>query len=300
MLKGILLPYGLVDTSNPIFQHEWRRLRWLNTEARVERYNRVVILGLPLVIIIWWIIERLNLNFGIVPPDFASRLLNLVIIMGLALMLLSSLYSVPAVIGKLNTQRASNVWDTLQLTPQYNSIILMAHDAIAQLRLWPFIAAEIGLRIAIVALFTLNNFYNLYHSYAQPSEFISQTFLSPICLGVWVIIAFIAVAFAIEPLVRTRLIIAVHLVIAFRIRNLPLAFLTGLLLLSVIHFSQVITVICLWAMSESLSKGDMGYVAIAICFIPITFVASILLWAFYRWLRKAALNLAYNAAFQQD
>jgi len=41
-------------------------------------------------------------------------------------------------------------------------------------------------------------------------------------------------------------------------------------------------------------------VGLAVCFVPLMGLTIVLLWAFYRWLRKAALNLAYSAAFRED
>jgi hypothetical protein len=259
-----------------------------------------MLIGMPVVVFIWWLIERANLNFADVPPEFSTRLINITIFAALIVMALSSLYSLPRVMGRFNAQYNSAYWDTLRLTPQYNSAILMSHDAIAQLRLWIFTAAEIGLRIAIVALFTLNNFYGLYHTYPQTSDFVSQTFLNPTCLGIWGIILFIGIAFTLEPIIRTRLIIAFHLIIAIRVRNVPLALLTGFVALAIIHLAQLFLIVCLYTVFQTFATQEMGGVGIALCFVPLTGLVAILLWAFYRWLRRTALNLAYESAFRQD
>ena len=300
MLPDILLPYNEVDAKNPLFQQKWHHLRWLNSETRLRRYTQLMLIGLPLLILLWWLIERLNLHFADVPPDFADRLINLTLYAALITMALSSLYSLPHIMGRFNAQYNSAYWDTLRLTSQYNSAILMAHDAIAQLRLWPFTAIEIGLRIAIVALFTLNNFYEVFHTYLQQSEFVAQTLLNPTCLGLWGIILFIGIAFTLEPIIRTRLIIAFHLIIAIRIQNVPLALLTGFSTLLIIHLAQLFLIVCLYAIFQVFTTQQMGGVGIALCFLPLTAIATVLLWALYRWLRKATLNLAYNSAFRQD
>ena len=300
MLPDLLLPYSEVDTKNPLFQQKWHHLRWLNSEAHLRRYTQMMLIGIPVVVLIWWLIERANLNFADVPPEFSTRLTNLIICTALVVMALSSLYSLPRVMGRFNAQYNSAYWDTLRLTPQYNSAILMSHDAIAQLRLWIFTAAEIGLRIAIVALFTLNNFYGLYHAYPQKSDFVSQTLLNPTCLGIWGIILFIGIAFTLEPIIRARLISAFHLIIAIRIRNVPLALLTGFVALAIIHLAQLFLIVCLYTIFQTFATQEMGGVGIALCFVPLTGLVAILLWAFYRWLRKTALNLAYESAFRQD
>lgn len=299
MLPDFLLPYSAVDTRNPLFQQKWHHLRWLNSDTSLNRYTQLMLIGLPFIILLWWLIERFNLNFGAVPPDFSYRLINFIIFTALIVMGISSLYSLPRIMGRFNAQFNSAYWDSLRLTPQYNSTILMSHDAIAQLRLWPFTALEIGLRIAIVALYTLNNFYDLYHTYPQQS-FIAQTILNPTCLGIWGIIFFIGLIFALEPIMRVRLIIAFHLTIAIRIHNIPLAFLTGFITLAIIHLTQLLLIVCLYTLYQAFTMQEMGGVSIALCFVPLTFVTSIALRALYHWLRKAALNLAYDSAFRQD
>ncbi len=298
MLSDFLLPYSEVDTKNPLFQQRWYHLRWLNSEASLRRYTRLMLIGIPLIILLWWLIERSHLSFADVPPDLAYRLINLIICAALITMTLSSLYSLPRIMGRFSSQFNSAYWDSLRLTPQYNSAILMSHDAIAQLRLWPFTAIEIGLRIAIVALFTLNNFYELFHTYK--SEFASRTLLNPSCLGIWGIILFTGIVFALEPIIRARLIIAFHITIAIRIHNVPLALLMGFAALSIVHLAQLFLIGCLFIIYQIFITQEMGGVGLALCFLPLTGLTAVLLWALYRWLRKAALNLAYDSAFRQD
>ncbi len=299
MLLDFLLPYSAVDTRNPIFRQMRLHLRFVNTEARLQRFNQIILIGLPLIAVLWWLIERFNLNFGAVELAFSYRLVNFFLFAALIVMGISSLYSLSRIMGRFNAQFNSAYWDSLRLTPQYNSTILMSHDAIAQLRLWPFTALEISLRIAIVAIYTLNNFYDLYHTYPQQS-FIAQTLLNPTCLGMWGLILFIGILFTLEPIMRVRLIIAFQLTIAVHIRNVPLAFLTGLLTIAIIHLVQLLLMVCLVTLYQAFTVQEMGSISIAVCFVPLTFVVFIALRALYHWLRKAALDLAYKSAFRQD
>jgi len=179
MLPNFLLPYNEVDTKNQLFQQKWHHLRWLNSKASLYRYMLLTLIALPLLIILWWFIERLNLNFGDVPPDFTYRLLDLVLVAVVIVMALASYFSLPRVMGLFQKQFNSAYWDTLRLTPQLNSAILMSHDAVAQIRLWPFTALEIGLRVAIVALYALNTVYESMHPHPQQTIFIWQLFLNP-------------------------------------------------------------------------------------------------------------------------
>src|SRR5262249_5249491 len=143
-----------------VFQQERRSLRWLRTPQQFRSYNLLVLIGLPPLISLWWILERAQLNFGYLPPGFEDQFINILILTSLGLMVLSSLYAVPEVIGPLHRQFSSVYWETLKLTTQPEDDILMAEDAVSQLRLWPLIVLEVGLRIGIVAVFTANTFYD--------------------------------------------------------------------------------------------------------------------------------------------
>ncbi len=300
MLPDLLLPYSEVDTKSELFLQKWHHLRWLNSETRLRRYTLLTLIGIPFMIILWWFIERLNLNFTDVSPELAYRLINLILFIVFITMALSSFYSLPRIMGHFQNQFNSAYWDALLLTPQYNSAILMSHDAIAQIRLWPFTAIEIGLRIGVVALFALNNFYEFAHPHLQQSAFIWQIFLDPTCLGITGIIFFVGIVFIVEPVIRVRLIIAFHISIATRIRNVPLALLTGFAALALVHLAELFLILCLYSMYHAFTNQTMGSVGLALCFAPIMGLIVVLLWAFYGWLRKAALNLAYNSAFRQD
>ncbi len=300
MLPDFLLPYSAVDTKNPLFQQKWHHLRWLNSKTTLRRYNFITLVGIPFIFIGWWLIERLNINFTDVSPEWNYRLINLAIYAALTVMGLSSLYSLARIMGSFNNQFNSAYWESLRLTPQYNSTILMSHDAIAQLRLWPFTVAEISLRITIIALFTLNTIYELFRINPQLSEFIPRTLLNPLYFGIWGIRLFTASALIIEPISRVRLIIALQLWIATRIRNMPLLLLTGFAVLGILHFVQLLVMIALYGLFQAFATQEMNAVSTVVCFLPLTSLSITLFWALYRRLRHAALNLAYDSAFRQD
>src|SRR4051812_19487098 len=104
MLPDLMLPYSEVDTKSQLFRQKWRHLRWLNTEASLRRYTQLMLIGLPFIIILWWFIERLNLNFDAVPPEFSYRLIDLTIFAVVITMALSSFYSLPRIMGHFQTQ----------------------------------------------------------------------------------------------------------------------------------------------------------------------------------------------------
>ncbi|MBI1282288.1 MAG: hypothetical protein GC179_29450 [Anaerolineaceae bacterium] len=300
MLPDFLLPYSAVDTRNPIFRQLRSHLRLINSEARLRRFNRLILIGLPFMAVMWWVIERFNLNFGDVPPDFNYRLVNLILFAAVIVMFMSSFYSVPTVLGIFHKQFHSSNWEALRLTPQYNSTLLMSYDAIAQLRLWPFTALEIGLRMAVVIIFTLNSFYGLYVQSADKASFLSTIFINGFFWLALLVITLIGLAISFEPILRSRVIITLHLAVAIYIRNTPLAVLTSIAALILIHFSQTLLLTTIWAMFDDLSGGYAAGVIAVFCLIPFVLIAVIIFGAFYFWLRKFGLNLAYRTAFRQD
>ncbi len=300
MLPDFLFPYNEVDTRSPLFQQKWHHVRWLNTETRLRRYTLLMLIGIPVIIVIWWFVERQHLNFGEVSPELNYRLIVLNFVAVVLTMVFSSYLSLPRIMGRFQSQFNSAYWDMLRLSPQNNSTILMSHDAIAQIRLWPLTVVEIGLRIAIVALYTLNNIYDAFHPHPAVSVTIWQALLNPTFLGLCGIIFLIGIVFILEPVVRVRLIIALHMTIATRIRNVPLALLTGSAALTVIHLVQLFLIVCLYTIYLAFTNQTMGAVGVAICFVPLMGLVVVLLWALYRWLRKTSLDLAYDSAFRQD
>jgi len=300
MLPDFLLPYNEVDTRNALFQQKWHHLRWLNSEARLRHYTYLILIGSPLIILLWWFIERFHVNFADVSPDLAYRLINLTLFAVLITMALSSYYFLPRIMGRFQTQFNSAYWDMLRLSPQLNSAILMSHDAIAQIRLWPLTAVEVGLRIAVVLLYALNNFYDALHPHPQIDLSIGQILLNPNYIGLSGILFFVGFVFILEPVIRVRLIIAFHITIATRIRNIPLTLLTAIIIHSLVHLAQLFLIVCLYTIYQAFNNQTMGAVGLAVCFVPLMGLTIVLLWAFYRWLRKAALDLAYSAAFRED
>lgn len=300
MLPDFLLPYSAVDTRNPIFRQMWRHLRLISTEARLRRFNQITLIGIPLTAVLWWLIERIHFNFGYVPPDFSYRLVNFLLLAALMIMLVASFYSIPGVVGMFHSQFHSGYWEALRLTPQYNSTILMAHDAIAQLRIWPFTAIEVGLRLALVVVFTLNSLYTLYNQSADKTYFLSNLLMNGFFWLALVVVSLIGIAIILEPILRTRVIITLHLIVAIYIRNMPLAVVMGITMLTLIHVSQALLLTVIWAMFDTLTGGAYGGFVVIICLVPLVLITILIFSAFYVWLRKFGLALANRSAFRQD
>ncbi len=287
MFRG-LLPDSQIVKENPVYQQERRSLRWLRTPQGFRDYNLTVLIGLPLLIALWWMLD--HLNSGYTPLGFEYRSINVLLVTSLGLMLLSSLYAIPQVIGRLHNQFTSGYWDTLKLTTQSEDDILMAEDAVGQLRLWPLIAVEVGLRIGIVILFFANYLYSFYQNF---DPFFSQSVIG--CFG-WGLILLIGIAYIIEPIVRARLIVAFSIVIAMRVKTLPLTLLTGFGLVLCVHLMQAVFVSVIWFGLPDIA-GEDYYATIV---YPAVLAGSILYYALYVSLRNAALAYKLRNAFTPD
>lgn len=297
MLPDLLLPYGAVDTKNPIFQYEWRHLRWLKSESAIKRYNRLTLVGLPLLIMLWWVIETLYINPDLKLSAFEQVFQVLLLAAGTS-MTLSSLYSIPAVIGTFTNRLTSYYWDTLRLTTQYAGSILMSEDAIAQLRLWPLTALEIGLRISLVIWVMATQFYRLFVELGNLGAFLKNV-LQPSALGFWMMLALFTLTLVLEPILRTRVIIALHMVVAVRLRQLLLGAIAGIFVVVLVHAAEVLVVITAYNIIQVLSNDPIE-LFIIICIVPLTVLMFGLSLLLYRFIRARAFSIAYDHALQPD
>ncbi len=288
-----LLPYAYIDVNNPVFEQQKRHIRWLSSPQNFRNFNIIVLVSVPLVVGVWWFLERLGFNFGYVQPDFENRLITTLVIISLCLMLATSMYSVPATIGSLNSQFSTAQWEMLRLTNQPEREVVVAEDAINQLRMWPFILLEVALRFAIAGVFVATSFYNL--RLGDPTSHIQRTFRSPVCWIGWVLVL---AGLIIEPIIRERVIIAICAAVAFRIKTLSLALLVGLLGTLLLQIGQLWVMHLLWDASTGVFEGDSGVeFAFLFGFLPYTIFV---LGAFYfaaSIIRDTALGFAQRNVF---
>lgn len=297
-MLDFLLPHYAVDTRNLLFREMWQRLRIINSEQRLRQFNQLALIGLPLLTVIGWLAAHINLApFASINP---YTVINLTLIIAICMMLASSLYSIPAILSKLHTQLNSTYWDVLCVTPQYNSTILMSHDAIAQLRLWPFTIMEVGLRLSIAILVVLNSFYNLYQSLPNQSDFLAQTVYNSTSWIMWGGLLLLALALLLEPILRSRVIVTLHLIIAAYIRSAPFAVVTSSIILLLIHALQTLFLAGLWFMIDDFARQEMGWTSVIYCLIPLILAATILFCVVLAWLRKSTLTIAYHAILRQS
>src|SRR5262245_37796139 len=106
-----LSPYALAEVDNPVFQWEQKHLRWLKTPQRLRQYNRIVWIVIPVLIWVWWFIERIHINFRQMPSHLQDRFPLILLITIVGVMFLSSANTVIATISRVHRQYHSGDWD---------------------------------------------------------------------------------------------------------------------------------------------------------------------------------------------
>jgi hypothetical protein len=277
------MPYGLVAADNMIFELEWRRLRTLRTEASVQKYNRWVTIGCIAVVILWWPIRLSSSVIIEILPYFAS----------FVLMLLSSFYTVLTVIGPLHQQVTTQQWDLLRMTPQHEEKILMAQDAVAQLRVWRVAALEVALRAASIAVPFVALTLDLFR-YPYGFEPLFGAFC---CFTIFIIVA--AVLYTLEPILRMRALVALSLYIGLRVQHLSAALLAGFAAALFFHLLQIVAVGLLIAFLPWGGGSSAGYGYGWICIVPIgmALLVGVLLylWEVRAWALRLTLRHAFTA-----
>lgn len=292
-----LLPYGLINEENPIFQQEWRRVRWLSSPRRLRRYNLLILGGLPAASAGWWLVERANIGWGNVPAEMKQNLVFGLLGASLIMMIIASVYAVLQTTTHLHRQFAVGRWEALKLTAQYQSEILMTADAVNQLLIWPLIAMEVALRSATLLIFCLSGIYDFLQSYGKTSAYSNQFSFSMVCWSFWGLLLMIGGGYVVEPILRGRVIVAFSTVITMRVSSLQMAILAGLEGVVTLFLMQALLIgsAIYFVDRFSLVRGSM---AMLFCLIPFSILPLVTLYAVYLYIRDKALKFAYQWAFE--
>jgi hypothetical protein len=291
------IPYGLIDITNPVLIYEHARLRWLRTFDAVQRYNRRVLVGLPAVAGAWWLVERLNFGLGMLPVNAGNRLLLVLVVSSIGIMLLSSFYTVIATIGAVNLELTSGEWDLLRLTTQREYEILKAKDTVAQIRAWRITALEVGLRFASIVVLIMSAVYDLYSRTRGDPSFFTALFVTPFCYPFYLILPIMGMIYGLEPIWRTRALIAVCMAIALRVNGITTALLAGFGALLCVHLVQVALIGTTYTVLQAqFRSSDLGFGVICI-FLPLCLVSGVGLYIAYAQIRTWGISAAFAAVF---
>lgn len=285
-------PYNFVEVDNPVFQREQRRLRWLKTPQRLLRYNRIVWIVIPALIWSWWLIEVIQINTRRMPAYIQNRFPLILLITIVGVMLLSSAYTVIVTISRVHRQYHSGDWDILRLTTLPETRILAAKDVSAQIRAWPFVAVEMGLRAAFVVLITLTNFYNATNQFTNIHDLLLNGLF-------WLFHGFVLIiglAVVGEAVLRMRVLVAWSTIIALQVKNAALALLAGFVAALVFHLSQAVALGLVWWQLLESSGSDVGLILFAL----FTMVTAALFYGFYIGIRRMSNNFIRRKAFAPD
>ncbi|MCA0456525.1 MAG: hypothetical protein LCI00_21305 [Chloroflexi bacterium] len=297
MLPRSLLPFHTVNPNNPLFKNELRHVRWASTEPALKRYIKWVVLGIPALVMGGWLIEVAYLNPAMQMSRFETVIL-IILFAAVGVMLLSSLYSIPAVIGPFTAHINAPDWDLMRLTPQSPDSTLAAADAVAQIRLWRLTAVEIGLRMGLVMWVIFTQFYRMYTFRADLAAFLAEV-LHPFYWGFWLMLVIFSFALFIEPVIRTRLIIAINLAIAARLKGFIFAGLCAIFAVALVHAGEVLAIIIGLQIIFALARDPIG-LYIIICIAPLALILLGVAILVCHWIRADALTYASNHTFKQN
>jgi len=275
---------------NPVFVAELQHIQWANTPEKLRRYNRRVLFGVLAIALLWWVLERIASNPGVIPLDTPEVVILFLI--SLAVTLVSSLYTTTLTVNGIQTLLTSGKWDELRVTLQSEKDLVQAYDGIALIRAWRLSILETALRMATTVLLLLNYCYGTWIQDGQQFDvFMSRAaFLS---VGL-VVFGTVLASYSIEPLLRVQVIVA--LCTAFALRLKSLALFAGFTAAFLIHLLQIgaIAGIAYLIRLPVAPSGNSTVTLLVGCLGPPCAAIILVFYSLYQTLSKSALRLAIS------
>lgn len=260
MLKR-LMPHTLVQSRNPVFEYDLRRVRRFRTPQALRRYSLYVLLGTIILLIGLWVLNLANyvdlytntyrpgsryVHSGMVGATFSA-----VVVATFLIMLIADLYYILLTVSAINRQVTTGQWDVLRLTSLRINDILTAKYSVAQIRAWRGMALEVGSRILLISLILLMLVLDpdriASAIVSSPDSWLSTmpvvlvgdgSFVAAIgrelnqhlfaTIGLCLSVLILAAAYTLELLWRMRAIIALGLRISAQVHSLTFAILAAL------------------------------------------------------------------------
>ena len=155
-------------------------------------------------------------------------LLALVALITLVVMVVGDIYYITGTLSSVSDERASGQWDLLSLTSIDRSQILLGKCAVAQVRAWPMVMAEIGLRIALLSILVLfvllpsnyisdkqsffSRWVDQYSMIGMLAKSISTQFVETLLLLIGVLV--VVIGYLVEPIWRERALGSIGLLLS--------------------------------------------------------------------------------------
>jgi hypothetical protein len=273
-----LLPYQEEIAENPVFAFEIKRLGWPRTISELRKYLYIVSCGIVISALGWRVLEYMHNDFIDIPDSMKYGLVVDLFYLSLGFSVLVNFYAGITTIGFIQQQIESGHWESLQTTPQTNENIIAAYDAIAQIRPWRLTVVEIGIRLALGIVFFLKVLGDF-----KDSGIACFLFQIPL-----VILA----AYALEPVLRMRVLVALGIANTLLIRHFVSVVLATLAIVLLLHLLQFAVLGGLWYIIYS-APQDLSAVISWICYLPIGCLLAVVgVYFLYRNLREMALNYA--------
>ncbi|MEP7288718.1 MAG: hypothetical protein ABI947_23445 [Chloroflexota bacterium] len=274
------LPQAIIDTANPVFDHDLRQVRWFRGQGSLKR-GLYQLLGVCGLITVLWLMFSATGRLG--PNPFAYRYRIFYVLrfgptLSLIVSLLADVYYTMITVNSINSQIESGQWDLLRLTTLHEQDILAAKYSTAQLRGWRIMQWD----RAFQTVPALINVLWAFSSGFIYSEFYLIFPLSTFIMGFWV------------PLWRMRAVTALNLAVSSKVHNTTFGALAGLAGVFVLRIALVAIMPILFYLRFSLRLNPQD------SFYAITLLSGLITYGLYSVVKAGSLRYALRAAFHPE
>jgi hypothetical protein len=281
-------PGTRIELPNPLYEYESRRV------------------GMPapgkyLVPLIFSLFLLVGMGYGFATGSRSDMPGALLVGASLILSLVCDLNYLAQTVTSIGHQIESGQWDMLRLTTLHRRDILMAKFAVAQIRAWRWMAADVALRLGGAA-FALGLI--LFWVFPPVKEFYLPRSV-PVILVFFAI--FVAV-YVLEPLWRMRAIVALGMAVSARIHHSNFAVLAGFGLLLGLRIVQAVIVLTIGSIALPMifyfSRWYIVPRSLDLMDLLVYFLVCLLsagaVYAFYNIVEQQALCETLQSAFRAE
>ncbi len=252
-----LLPYKEDLEKNPVFVFKQTQLKGPRRRRELARYGRIVFLVILTVSVGSW--AAITLLYGSLSNNALPALM---VVIGLAVAVLSSLYSLITPLDIIQRDITSGYWADVSLTPQPASARMDAYRAITRITVWQISIVEVCIRLCTVIVVVLTALYGLWVDRSGQSGSL-LLFFSPAVVTIP-----LAVIYVVEPLVRMGILVDLGLFFILRLRRFRSALITGVVVLATLAFLEAVTLLAPIGVINMFFLGDPDSSTLALnCFV---------------------------------
>jgi len=230
-----------IELPNPVFEADFRRVRWPRTPRQLLAYYALIWLGLLALAVLLTVID-----FAVFREVSLSVLLNVVLVANFGITLATDAYMLLLTLNKIGRQIETGQWEEILLTGIGAHSIFYAKYAIAQIRARKPMIAVTVCRIVPLLAFPLLLFLDIRFGYGFLAHRTAMTILTngpAIIVVLMTLPGVFLYLWALEPVWQMQTITAVGIVFPLRARDMLLSLLAGFTAILALRLVQMI----LWA-----------------------------------------------------